>query len=366
MFIFGLDIRNKGDVVKKRHSFYKKTLSFFWILYIVHTLITFITDGIQHFHRLISTVTRKSNDIIAFLIWIVMKTKENKVYNLLQHLKCLRNISDVKLHFFWIWLSGGVIFAAPLLAWLSLILFLEEKNCQSLVLYYSLRLFSVHEGYNCLVSSAVSLFSNFAKYALRTSVTVLYITVCCVLQNLLNRHSEMGMKKIKKNISPIDQKYCINYIDSYKHIIEISNIFEKVMSLPIFLITIGDCTGMFYGFLKFEESKGQKGIYFESFEFTILFIALRSLISFLCVTFAASSVHESSVKAKIVQEKMTERLLISGQKKDNKELLLLFLAQNKSPLILSAWGFFNFTRSLVLSVLGVVLSYSLLITQILK
>ncbi|GFU47319.1 uncharacterized protein NPIL_82071 [Nephila pilipes] len=366
MFMFGLDIRNKEDIMIRRHSFYQKILSLFWVLYFVHTIITIITDDIYQTPTINSLIARKSNDVIAFLIWIVMKTRENKVHNLLQHMNYLRTISDVKLHSFWIWFSVGLTFAIPLLAWLSLILFLDETYCSSLASYYSLHLFSVPEGYSCLVSSVALLFSHTAIYALRTSVTVLYITICFFLRNLLNRHSEMGLKNIEKNTNPIDQKYCENYIDLYKHIIEISNIFEKVMSLPVFLITIADCMGIFYGFLKFEESKEPKKIYLVSYRFGILYIILRSLVSFLFVTFAASSVFESSVNAKTVLEKLTERLLISGQKKDNKELLLLFLAQNKSPLILSAWGFFNFTRSLVLSVLGVVLTYSLLMMQFVK
>ncbi|GFU47327.1 uncharacterized protein NPIL_82111 [Nephila pilipes] len=366
IFIFGLDIRNNEDNVKRRQSFYQKILSLFWIFYFVHTIITIITDDIQHIPSINSIIARKSNDIIAFLIWSVMKTRENKIHNLLQHMNHLRSTSDIKLHTFWIWFSGGVIFTVPLLAWLSLILFLDEKNCQYLLMYYRLHLFNIPKGYKCRVSSVPLLFSHSTMYALRTSVTVLYISICCLLRSLLNRHSEMGTKKIEKKTSAIDQKYCENYIDSYKHIIEISSTFEKVMSLPVFLITIGDCLGMVYGFLKFEESKGPDGKYLINFRFGILYIALRSLVSFLSVTFFASSVHESSMHAKIVQQKLTEQLLTSRQKRDNKELLLLFLAQNNPPLTLSAGGFFNFTRNLVLSVLGTVLTYSLLMMQILK
>ncbi|GFQ76080.1 uncharacterized protein TNCT_674491 [Trichonephila clavata] len=174
------------------------------------------------------------------------------------------------------------------------------------------------------------------------------------------------MRKLEKGFTPLNQKYYRKHMDFYKHITQISDVFEKTMCLPIFLITVADCSGMFFGFLKFEDIKRSKNLYLLHFRFSTLFHALRSLVSFLCVSFAASSVYESSKDAKKVQEKLTERLLASKQKIDNQDLFLLFLAQNNPPIVLSAWGFFNFNRSLVISVFGIVLTYSLLMIQIIN
>ncbi|GFY58089.1 uncharacterized protein TNIN_368781 [Trichonephila inaurata madagascariensis] len=295
-----------------------------------------------------------------------MKTRENSIFNMLHDMNSLRCVLGIKFPSFWTWFSVALIFAVPLLAWLTLMLSLEEEDCKLMALYYSLKLVSVPVGYYCQISGTILFLSYILVYTLRTTVAILYVAICCLLRSLLKRHSELGIKKLEKGFIPLDQKYCKNYMDFYKHITQISDFFEKTMCLPIFLITVADCLGMFLGFLKFEDIKRSKNLYLLHFRFSTLFHALRSLVSFLCVAFAASNVYESSKEAKKVQEKLTESLLASGQKIDNQQLFLLLLAQSNPPTVLSAWGFFNFKRNLVISVFGIILTYSLLMIQIIN
>ncbi|GFQ76082.1 uncharacterized protein TNCT_674501 [Trichonephila clavata] len=295
-----------------------------------------------------------------------MKTRENQVFNLLHDMNSLRYVFGIKVALFWIWFTVVLIFAVPLLAWLSVMLFVKEESCKMLVLYYSFKVVSVSVGNSCRILGIILFLSCILIHTLRTTITILYIAICCILRGLLKKHSEMGIKKLEKNIKAFDYKYCQNYVNSYKHITHISDSFEKAMSLPVFIIIIGDCLGMFYGFLKYEDTKRSIEFYDVNYRFAILFLALRSLVSFLCVAFAASRVYESSKNAKKVQEKLNERLLASGQKVENQELFLLLLAQSNPPIVLSAWGFFNFKRNLVISVFGFILTYSLLMIQIMN
>ncbi|GIY63059.1 uncharacterized protein CDAR_563831 [Caerostris darwini] len=87
-------------------------------------------------------------------------------------------------------------------------------------------------------------------------------------------------------------------------------------------------------------------------------------VSFVCVTSAASRIHEADRKAKEVQEAMLKNVLSSSEKNYRKELLFLFVVQNSKPFTLSAWGFFNFNKGAILSTIGSILTYSLLIEQI--
>ncbi|GFW11349.1 uncharacterized protein TNCV_3808691 [Trichonephila clavipes] len=295
-----------------------------------------------------------------------MKARENSIYNLLHDMNSLRYVLGIRISSFWIWLTVALIFTVPLLAFLSVVLFLDEEDCKRLVVYYSFKLVSIPDGYYCRISGIILFLSCILIHTLRTTITILYIAICCLLHSLLKKHSEIGMKKLEKRINAFDHKYCQNFVDHYKHITDISNSFEKAMSLPVFIIIIGDCLGMFYGFLKYEDTKRSMEFYFVNYRFAILFLALRSLVSFLCVAFAAASVYESSQDVKKIQEKLTERLLASRQKIDNQEFFLLLLAQSNPPTVLSAWGFFNFKRNLVISVFGIVLTYSLLMIQIMN
>ncbi|GIY63071.1 hypothetical protein CDAR_563901 [Caerostris darwini] len=59
-----------------------------------------------------------------------------------------------------------------------------------------------------------------------------------------------------------------------------------------------------------------------------------------------------------------QAIACSKSKKDFKTVSVLLVAHQSPPFILSAWGFFYFTKGLVLVALGSVMTYSLLIIQI--
>ncbi|GFR26597.1 uncharacterized protein TNCT_602901 [Trichonephila clavata] len=140
------------------------------------------------------------------------------------------------------------------------------------------------------------------------------------------------------------------------------------MSLPILLIVSSDLMGLVYGLIKLDpfnnapEEKRRASTYM----FSIVFASVRGLFSFLCISMAASSIHEASKNAKDIQEDILKRLYISGDKKEIEESQLLNTAYQSSPFILSAWNIFYFKRGITLSVTGSIVTYSLLIMQILK
>ncbi|GIX71349.1 uncharacterized protein CEXT_183771 [Caerostris extrusa] len=110
--------------------------------------------------------------------------------------------------------------------------------------------------------------------------------------------------------------------------------------------------------------KTKNSYWMKSISLYVGFISMRALVSFVCVTSAASRIHEADRKAKEVQEAMLKNVLSSSEKNYRKELLLLFVVQNSKPFTLSAWGFFNFNKGVILSTIGSILTYSLLIEQI--
>ncbi|GFR29230.1 uncharacterized protein TNCT_104431 [Trichonephila clavata] len=124
--------------------------------------------------------------------------------------------------------------------------------------------------------------------------------------------------------------------------------FEKTMSLPIFLIVSTDLMGLMYGLNKLDpfnnapEEKKRASTYM----FSILFASVRGFFSFLCISMAASSIHEASKNAKDVQEDILKRLYCSGEKKEIEESLLLNTLYHSPPFVLSAWNVFYFKKDL--------------------
>ncbi|GFU47339.1 uncharacterized protein NPIL_82171 [Nephila pilipes] len=142
------------------------------------------------------------------------------------------------------------------------------------------------------------------------------------------------------------------------------NYFEEVMSLPIFLVIVNEYMNLFYGFQqldnthKFAVTKTTK-----YHSFGILSMCLRSFVAFMSICLAASSVHDASKNAKNVQKEMLEKVIDSGNHTYRNQLL--FLTYNSPAIKLSAWGFIFFTRGLILTALGSIIAYSLLVNQIL-
>ncbi|GIY63073.1 hypothetical protein CDAR_563911 [Caerostris darwini] len=125
-----------------------------------------------------------------------------------------------------------------------------------------------------------------------------------------------------------------------------------------------DLLGLFFGFIWIDISKSPLNNWLRHYWLSVYFTSLFSLVSFLCVSLTASSVHEVSKECKNVQEIMLKQLLASNRKKDFKTVSVLLVALQSPPFILSAWGFFFFTKGLVLVALGSVMTYSLLLIQI--
>ncbi|GFR26601.1 uncharacterized protein TNCT_602921 [Trichonephila clavata] len=144
--------------------------------------------------------------------------------------------------------------------------------------------------------------------------------------------------------------------------------FEEIMSFPIFLIVSSDLMGLVYGLIKLDpfnnipEEKINDSFYW----WAIVFVSVRGFISFLCISMAASRIHDASRNSKDTKEDILKRIHTYGEKKEIQESLLLNTSFNNLPFVLSAWKVFYFKRGVILSVTGSIMTYTLLIMQILK
>ncbi|GBM68848.1 hypothetical protein AVEN_126530-1 [Araneus ventricosus] len=259
------------------------------------------------------------------------------------------------------------IIAVPLLTWCSLVLPFSENECQKIVPFYLLGFHLAADGQNCQVLSTFMLLQHLLVISLRISLTVLYVILCHSLRYVLGLHSKTGVKMLGIETRSLDYNRFRNYLEEYESIINVLKSLEKCLSFPIFLVQMSDCISMFYGIVTIDPFKSiSTDAYVRKYLPGVVFISLWSILSFLCASLAATSVHEASELNKDVQERMLKLILASGQKSDREELFLLFLNHNSPAFTLSSGGFFRFTKSMVCSAIGCILTYSLLMLQILK
>ncbi|GFU47317.1 uncharacterized protein NPIL_82051 [Nephila pilipes] len=376
MFICGLDITSVAKyentkVTSKFKLFYQKLASMFWIIYpfyIIASIVTadILTDVLQSVN---GKIARRSVDISAFFIWGIMSVRKKQVYRLLHDVETLRSITIKEIPKLWIITGMIIIIVVPFAAWMSMAIpFQDEKECKLIIVNYSFQLDLFNDGNNCHVLLIAFFFRQLFVFTLRTAVTVIYVIICCTLRNIFNTHSELGAKRVSNPKAEIGFVYFKSYVQTQEHMVSVLKSFEETMSLPIFLIVSSDFMGVMYGVVRLDPFNNLPNYESRIIQYTssIIFISLRGIVSFLCISLAASEVHEASKKASDVQKDMLKRILISGEKSDIHKFVPFSIFCSNPPFILSAGGVFKFCKGLYLSALGAVLTYSLLIMQILK
>ncbi|GBL87152.1 hypothetical protein AVEN_270451-1 [Araneus ventricosus] len=263
-----------------------------------------------------------------------------------------------KLHRLWIIISMVAIIANPVVGSLIAILPVTEKHCQMLLRYQVFSLIDVPASKSCMIWYVVGPISIVPPYVLCSGVSILYVIFCCCFRNLLHTHSKTGLEK-----EHISCKNFRNHLLTHDRAVKVLKDFQEVMSLPVFMIVVKDCAGIFFGFIALDPfGRISNPLLFKPWIWAAVFVSLTSSISFLSISLAAASVGEASKNASDVQQEMMKRVHASTLQ-DKVELFVFFKTHKTAPFNLSAGGVFCFTKGLVLAAIGSLLTYSLLLLQ---
>lgn len=190
-----------------------------------------------------------------------------------------------------------------------------------------------------------------------TAFAVFYIILCERLQLILLKY----VKKIREitfyKVKTDDFDQCWN---RYSNIIMVLQYFELIMSFPVFIVAFMDAQGIFIGLLLCMTNIEQ----FESVtKPSIFFSNLQNLVNLCAILFYASGVNERDTLARRSNVQLLGRCssvdILSLDKKINR-----LSASNEPPFVLTGWGFFKFTRTFILSALGCIMTYALLIINV--
>lgn len=367
MFIFGVDLRIPLKSKNKKINFrniYQKFVCVIWIIVLTHIIATFIQIDTVSDEGVWAITARKLTDSSAFAVWIILVTRRKRLTNTLKQIFYFPDLKFKTRLMSLITIT--LIFIVPIFGWLSMATQFKDRICLRLVKYFSFQTLTVPEGHNCFVLHPIFLIYNIIIFTLRTAFTALYTLLCCKLKYVIRNHT----KSVTKRLNCKNNGHCLRDIrrsfETYDAAIKALKSMEESMSLPIFLVQICDLINLFWGFIMFDPL-GQRPNLQEEYNLrtAMEFLILRALVSFLCVSLAASSVNEADKAAKEVHEETLKMVLYGGENKEDLKKISVFCVLNRSqPFVLSAGGFFYFTKGLVLSAIGSVLTYSLLLLQI--
>ncbi|GIY47702.1 uncharacterized protein CEXT_589011 [Caerostris extrusa] len=194
----------------------------------------------------------------------------------------------------WINIGATITLAIPILSCLCVNLVFEENYCKLMMNYLGFGILYVPDNYNCIVMTICILVKCSAVYILTTACSVLYIIICCFLRRLLDSYSMEVVKILRRQNIDLKTDVFLKYLATSESTVRILKSLERVMSFPIFLIAITDCANMFNGFLWLDPFKQiENRSSYNKYSLSTLFMSLRAVVSFLCVSLAASGVHES-------------------------------------------------------------------------
>lgn len=181
----------------------------------------------------------------------------------------------------------------------------------------------------------------------------LYITLCVHFKLILCTHAKKIFTNIsKKNTSPW---YISEYFKRYNSILTLLQNFESTMNFPAFLILFKEAQAFFFIIYSLK-STPQIPIF--SF-----FILSHNLVCFVLLPIFAATVNEADIFVKNNNLNLLQK--ISAEELSALDMKFTLLNMNKeSAFVLTAWRFFNFTRSFFLSALGSIITYALLMTDI--
>lgn len=186
-------------------------------------------------------------------------------------------------------------------------------------------------------------------------IAVLCATFCAMLQKVILKYVQENTQIIRSKNS--SNNIVVSRLLLYETLLKLLKSFECIMSVPMFFVTIFYSTGMFFALYQFFKSVNE-------YNLMETFIYLSSdLLLFGILLMTAAKVNEADSLAKESNREMLRNLVITNI--SELDVKMNFLQEiNKSSFSLNACGCFNFTRSLLLTAVGTILTYVLLCINI--
>lgn len=246
--------------------------------------------------------------------------------------------------------------------WLLLILALGsssfvESSSESLyteyLKYYTLGLYQDNHLINYYILYPVMIIYYFYVYVFHAIISILYVSLCELGHKLLQKHLEKLKAGETNKIIFIQSKIDFIFVD-YKRILRVLQMIEDTMGFIVFILQVQNLCCMFNLLIQFGAVEGTS--YLKTKKWIMMFVGTYASISFLAVSVYAWRVNETDKCIKRycreMQDENSDRVSMSNC--------------NTCPghaFVLTGWGFFDFDKRFVLSTIGNLLTYTLLIVQ---
>ena len=214
--------------------------------------------------------------------------------------------------------------------------------------------FSIEKLHNKIISIIIAFFTTVLSSAIYSLLPHSFIALYVILCNMLHTIIILYTKEAKRE-EVQDPKHILKRFSYYMSAMQIFQFFEEIFSKIIFVVFSGFVISLILRLTVTSEME-------LNFSFEVLIIFDVVSISFICLV--ASRVNEADKAAKEVNLQYLEMLLKHGNQLQLDKAFHIYRLSSAPAFALSAWGFFCFTKGLYLSVLGGIVTYTLLVVKL--
>ncbi|GFS43688.1 uncharacterized protein NPIL_421891 [Nephila pilipes] len=359
--VFGVDFDIKArNTTSRIFRWYQKLLIILWVFFCVHLVVSFYLYDLRYIHKLHTILARKITDMSSFVVWCCLFKRRHRINNSLS--KLLHLVSEMKC-----FISSAVInifsfmaIVIPIMGCVAILRDLKDSSCMRFLRYYTINIIPPSENRNCPRLYPVMILYEVLRFEPVTILGVLFFLLCLMSRRLLVQHVALGYKLTIENEVFICKSNIEHYFTRYQYIIDAFFSIDQELSFPVFVLQVNDLAGLFAFLVRFASYDPK---YVPSYIRAAIFAAVRAILSFFCVCGAAAAVHEADVKSKRHNEELWQRIVATGIKMKTEKSIILMVSNDKA-FAFTSWGCFRFTKSFILSAVGSILTYSLLITQV--
>jgi hypothetical protein len=202
-------------------------------------------------------------------------------------------------------------------------------------------------------------------------VSVVILIFCSSIYTVVKRivyafHDQIKQHNRESQILLLTNDMLSAYLNYYNRIIQSVSEIDKVLSPCVLLLYGLMVSGQFYTLTVLISKDTEVTSVTTGLHNFLVF--LLTTVAFLVVTLTASKVTEISEDIKISLQKLSEKVTskdeISSGNSINNTYLILLAILNGTHLSFTGWKMFNINRSFILTTMGVMISYGVIIVQI--
>lgn len=306
----------------------------------------------QHIKRIIAI---KFKEMSSIFLWYSLYFKRHEIAELLENTCNLGKEIGIALpvrylKIFLVWLATDFI--------IGLLTYIYSGVTNTFYKYYfTLGYYDPSKPYT-LYFYYTTLLIYLSTQTLQTSICCFYTCLCYFMHKMLRKVTVTANDVLKSETLEYETTDVI--CEYYDKIISTLRNLENALSRTVLMLLMTMFLSIFVSLHTFVVSEPKHNVFGTTASARHWFIFFQSMLNFLIICYFAILINETDKKMKMALKSFIKKGLFTNQN----SLEFLRVSANDNPFMLSAWGFFHFTKSFLVAAFGSAFTYMILLVEL--